>query len=225
MPLYVRYNSGRHISDTGRQLADLLQEYVESLPSAVQEVALVGHSMGGLVAHSAAHYGRESSHGWLNHLGHIISIAAPHDGAPLEKFGNLATTILGAIDTPGTRIPAEVIDARSAGIKDLRHGYVVEEDWRDADPDALLQDGRTHAHWVEGVRYHRVVATLTEDPAHPMGRLFGDTMVRPGSAAASNPVHTMGDEPGEVAVVGGISHVGLANHPRVYEHLRAWLRD
>ncbi len=181
--------------------------------------------MGGLVAHSAAHYGREAGHSWLPRLRHVVSIAAPHDGAPLEKLGNLATTILGSFDTPGTRIPAEVIDARSAGIKDLGHGYVVEEDWRDADPDQLLTDGRTHRHWVDGVRYHRVVATLTEDPAHPMGRLVGDAMVRPSSAAASNLVHAMGQEPGELATVGGISHIGLANHPRIYQHIKAWLSD
>ena len=225
VPVYVRYNSGLHISHNGRQLADLLQALVGALPTPPQEIAFVGHSMGGLVAYSAAHYGRQCKHGWLTHLRHVVSIAAPHDGAPLEKLGNLATSVLGAFDTPGTRIPAEVGDARSAGIKDLRHGYVVDEAWQGRDPDALVGDGRTHSHWIDGVRYHRIVATVSEDPAHPMGQLVGDTMVRPQSAAATNPVHALGNHPGEVAVIGGISHVGLANHPQVYKHLRRWLAE
>jgi hypothetical protein len=141
----------------------------------------------------------------------------------LEKIGNIATYLLGAIDTPGTRIPAEMIDARSAGIKDLRHGYIVEEDWYGNDPDLPLNDTRTHAQWVAGVHYHRIVSTLTNDPAHPIGRVVGDALVRPKSAAAAHPKHGAKNSMGDVVEMGGISHIGLANHPRVYEQLRAWL--
>src|SRR3954471_11448689 len=56
-PLYLRYNTGLHISDNGRRLARLLEETVESWPVPVEEIVLVGHSMGGLVARSACHYG------------------------------------------------------------------------------------------------------------------------------------------------------------------------
>lgn len=223
VPIYVRYNTGKHISDNGRDLADLLQSLVAASPDAPRDLVLVGHSMGGLVAHSGAHYGREAGHDWIKDLRQVVSIAAPHDGAPLEKISNLATTLLGAIDTPGTRIPAEIIDARSAGIKDLRHGYIVEEDWQGQDPDRPLNDTRTHARWVDGVSYHRIVATLTQDPAHPMGRIIGDVLVRRASAAASNPAHGAERHHGEVVELGGISHIGLANHPLVYNQLRTWL--
>ena len=225
VPVYVRYNGGLHISDNGRRLADLLESLVEALPAGVDQIALVGHSMGGLVAHSAAHYGRAGGHGWLDSLRHVVTLAAPHDGAPLEKLGHLAATLLGSVDLPGTRIPADVIDARSAGIQDLRHGYIVEEDWRHDEGDPPAGGGRTHAPWVDGVRYHRIVATVTADPQHPLGRLVGDTMVRPASAAASRSAGGPDDHPGEVAVVGGISHIALANHPAVYAYLRVWLRE
>src|SRR5687768_15734678 len=49
-PLDVRYNTGRHISHNGRSLADLLEEVVAAWPVEVERIALVGHSMGGLVA-------------------------------------------------------------------------------------------------------------------------------------------------------------------------------
>ena len=56
-PVYARYNTGRHISDNGRALAAALEALVEDWPVPVEELVLVGHSMGGLVARSACHYG------------------------------------------------------------------------------------------------------------------------------------------------------------------------
>ena len=56
-PLYVRYNTGRHISTNGRELASMLRTLVAEWPVRVREIALIGHSMGGLVVRSACHYG------------------------------------------------------------------------------------------------------------------------------------------------------------------------
>jgi triacylglycerol lipase len=60
-PVYVRYNTGRHISTNGRELAASLQRLVRGWPVRVREIDLVGHSMGGLVIRSACHYGRASA--------------------------------------------------------------------------------------------------------------------------------------------------------------------
>src|SRR4051794_27770576 len=54
-PVYVRYNTGLHISANGRQLSELLDGLVAEWPVPVEEIALVGHSMGGLVSRSACH--------------------------------------------------------------------------------------------------------------------------------------------------------------------------
>ena len=59
--LYVRYNSGLHISENGRALSQLLSALVEAHPTAVGELVLVGHSMGGLIIRSAGYYGSVSS--------------------------------------------------------------------------------------------------------------------------------------------------------------------
>ena len=55
-PLYLRYNSGLHISENGRALSQLLTELVETYPAAIGELVLVGHSMGGLLIRSAGYY-------------------------------------------------------------------------------------------------------------------------------------------------------------------------
>jgi pimeloyl-ACP methyl ester carboxylesterase len=54
--LYVRYNTGLHISENGRALSQLLTELLATYPDAVGELMLVGHSMGGLVVRSAGYY-------------------------------------------------------------------------------------------------------------------------------------------------------------------------
>ena len=51
--LYLRYNTGLHISENGRELARLLQELIDTYPDALGELVLVGHSMGGLIIRSA----------------------------------------------------------------------------------------------------------------------------------------------------------------------------
>ncbi|MDT0496259.1 hypothetical protein RM530_02610, partial [Algiphilus sp. W345] len=47
--LYLRYNSGRHVSENGRELARLLEVLVAQWPSPLREIDLIGHSMGGLL--------------------------------------------------------------------------------------------------------------------------------------------------------------------------------
>jgi Alpha/beta hydrolase family len=65
-PVYVRYNTGLHVSENGRQLARLLEDVIASWPVGVEELVLVGHSMGGLVARSACHYGEKAGLRWTD---------------------------------------------------------------------------------------------------------------------------------------------------------------
>ncbi|WP_210518551.1 esterase/lipase family protein [Hymenobacter terricola] len=54
--LYLRFNSGLHLSENGRELSRLLTELVNTYPDAIGELVLVGHSMGGLIIRSAGYY-------------------------------------------------------------------------------------------------------------------------------------------------------------------------
>src|SRR5262249_20248911 len=78
--LYVRYNTGLHISENGAALDALLS----SLPD-FDELAIVGHSMGGLVARSACHQGAQRGAEWASRVRHVISLGTPHMGAPLAQ--------------------------------------------------------------------------------------------------------------------------------------------
>jgi pimeloyl-ACP methyl ester carboxylesterase len=78
----VRYNSGRHISENGADLADLLDELVTAWPRPIRRPALVGHSMGGLVARSALHQAFEQGRAWPHQTRHLVCLGTPHTGDP-----------------------------------------------------------------------------------------------------------------------------------------------
>ena len=82
---HVRYNTGLHVSENGRGLARLLDEMVEEWPCQLEELVLIGHSMGGLVARSACHYGAS----WTDRVRHVFCLGSPHLGADLEKGANV----------------------------------------------------------------------------------------------------------------------------------------
>ena len=49
-PVYLRYNSGQHVSVNARAFAAALEQLLARWPVPVQRLVLLGHSMGGLVA-------------------------------------------------------------------------------------------------------------------------------------------------------------------------------
>src|SRR5207302_9016336 len=53
-PVYLRYNTGRHISTNGRELDRLLTDLVDTWPTPINRLTVIGHSMGGLVIRPAA---------------------------------------------------------------------------------------------------------------------------------------------------------------------------
>lgn len=221
-PLYVRYNTGLRISANGQRLTRLLADIVEEWPVAVDEIVLVGHSMGGLVVRSACHYGEHFEEPWVADVRHVFCLASPHLGAPLEKAANVAGWALGHL--PETRPLARILNGRSEGIKDLRFGYLVEEDWQDTDPDALLENNRHDIPFLPTATYYYVSATLSRDPRHPLGHLVGDLLVRFPSATGRGakgeriPFHI---DNGHHA--GGLTHFHVLNDPDIYRQLHAWL--
>ena len=103
-PVFIRFNTGRHISENGASLAALLDEVVASWPVEVEQIALIGHSMGGLVARSACHHGGD----WTALVRHTVSLGTPHSGAPLEQAVHAMSAALArrARDAPVLALPA-----------------------------------------------------------------------------------------------------------------------
>lgn len=220
-PVYVRYNSGRHVSDSGRDLGGLLAALAAAWPVPADEILLVGHSMGGLVIRSACHYGREASAAWVDHVRHVFYLGSPHLGAPLARAAGLASWALGKV--PETR-PFAALAAGSASVKDLRHGYVLEDDWTGCDQDCCLRDHRGDVPLLAGANHYAISATVTAGPDNPLGALIGDLLVQPASAHGRR--GSRQHVPFRVELsrgLGGIHHFDLLNHPDVWRAIRSLL--
>jgi pimeloyl-ACP methyl ester carboxylesterase len=220
-PVYVRYNSGRHISENGRSLSELMEELVAAWPVEVDQIALVGHSMGGLVARSACCHASEADADWTRLVTHSVSLGSPHMGAPLEQAVHVLSAGLAAL--PETRPFANFLRRRSGGIRDLRQGSLVDEDWRDRDPDALRGAACAEVPLLDGATHCFVSATVTRSDRHPLGRLLGDTLVLAPSASGRSRARRIPFEEEYGMHLGGASHFALLYHPAVYEKLRDWL--
>ena len=220
-PVYVRYNTGLHISDNGRGLAELIDATLACWPVPVTDIHLVGHSMGGLVARSACHAGDQEEMAWTRLTRHVVCLGSPHLGAPLERGVNALSWALARI--PETSGLARLINRRSRGVKDLRFGALAEADWRDADPDEFLRDRCTEVPFLPGAAYSFVGATVTRSPHSPLARLVGDTLVQWSSASGRGRRRVIPFDEERGAHFGGMHHLQLLNSPRVYRVLRDWL--
>jgi pimeloyl-ACP methyl ester carboxylesterase len=231
--VHLRYNTGLRIAENGRQLDALLDALVASWPVPVERVALVGHSMGGLVIRSACHVGLERGAAWVDRVRHAVYLGSPHLGAPLARTVKAAGALLRRL--PETRPLGTVLHQLSDGIDDLRHGALVDHDVIAADPPvAEATAAEQRREWLdprdvpllEGCRHHAVSATLAPRSGTVLDRLVGDLLVQTTSATGTGHRRRRVDFVAEEGLsVGGAHHLSLLNHPAVYDQLRAWLDE
>ena len=156
------------------------------------------------------------------HVRKVVSLGSPHLGAPLEQTVHVASYAANLL--PETRMFSTFLRRRSSGIRDLRQGSLVDEDWRDRDPEALRAAACEEVPLLEGATHCFVSATVTRSPRHPVGRVVGDTLVLQPSASGRSRTRKLGFEDEHGLHIGATNHIALLNHPAVYEKLREWLR-
>jgi hypothetical protein len=222
-PVYLHYNSGLHVSTNGRAFCELLEALVAQWPVPLEGLAIVGHSMGGLVARSAHHYGTIAGHGWARQLRKLVFLGTPHHGAPLERGGNWVDVILDA--SPYTAPFARLGKIRSAGITDLRYGNLLDADWEGRDRFARSDHRPRSVPLPDGVQCYTIAATTGKDVRDLSDRLLGDGLVPLGSALGRH------DDPGRSLafpdsgqwIACGTNHLDLLSRPEVYARIREWL--
>lgn len=202
-PVYVRANTGLPIAESGVALSSLLARLVDAWPGGVRRIALVGHSMGGLIVRAACAVSAPEDRDWTRHVSDVVLLGAPHLGSPVER--TIARGVKAFHRVPELSPFARIFDQRSVGVLDLHDGPADEV-----------------AH-VPHARYHLVAATLTRSPRHPLAATIGDLLVPYRSAVGVLP---NGEEifPGaSVLHVPDADHFDLLNHDDVYAAMRAWL--
>ena len=220
-PVFVRYNSGRRIFDSGARLSALLAGLVDAWPVPVGEIVLIGHSMGGLVARSACHHADENGESWVRLTSSLFGLGAPHLGAPLERVVNVAAWTLRKI--PETKGFATLLNGRSVGVKDLRFGSLLEGDWNDVDPDGFLTGRAEAVPFLDHIDYFFIGATVTRNPRHPLGLVVGDLLVQYNSASATQRRSRSSFPIDNRHHIGGITHFDLLTHQDVFAQLERWL--
>jgi pimeloyl-ACP methyl ester carboxylesterase len=186
-------------------LSALLTRLVDAWPRPVRRIALVGHSMGGLIVRAACAVSTPDDRDWTRHVTDAVLLGAPHLGSPVER--TIARGVRTFHRVPELSPFARIFDQRSVGVLDLHDGP---------------SDEIAH---VPHARYHLVAATLTRSPRHPLASTVGDLLVPYRSAAGLLP---NGEEifPGaDVLHVPGADHFDLLNHDDVYAAMRTWLAD
>ena len=222
-PVYLRYNSGLHVSINGHALANQLERLIDQWPQPVERLVLLCHSMGGLLARSAVHYATQAGHRWPSRLGDMVFLGTPHHGAPLERAGNWVDILLGA--TPYAAPFARLGKVRSAAITDLRHGNLLDEDWVGRDRFVRGADRRQPLPLPTGVRCYAVAASTGQQTGDLKDRLLGDGLVPLDSALGRHrdPRRCLAFTEERQWVGYGINHLDLLCHAEVYAQLRRWL--
>jgi triacylglycerol lipase len=218
-PLYVRYNSGLAIADSGAALARLLGTLVTEYPVPIEELVLLGFSMGGLVIRAACHHASAARSAWLALVRRAIYVGTPHLGAPYERFGRVVAKVLGAVNNPYTQLIAEIANLRSAGLQDLGDADLRHED-RASRSTVRLRDWRHPVPLLPAMDHYLVAGAVSREPV--LAALFGDSVVPVRSAMHHDPDADEALPPGHVKLVSGVAHMGLAHDPDVYLHIRAW---
>lgn len=200
-PVYLRYNTGLPISVNGASLSTLLSSLVKAHGPHLEELLLIGHSMGGLVIRSACHVATVQHHPWLPLVRKVIYVGTPHRGAPMERAGKLLASLLQQFDDPYVQLVAQVGELRSQGIKDL------------GDPQHPVP-------LLPSIQHYLIAGCLSPEPW--LALLFGDGVVplssatdglcvRPGSSSLP---------PSHVRIFDRLGHMELSHHPQVYEAIR-----
>jgi hypothetical protein len=222
-PVYVLYNSGRNVSINGRQLSDQLGALLEAWPVPVESITFIGFSMGGLLTRSAIHIAEEEGHDWLSRVDKAVYVGTPHHGATLERGGYWLQKSL--TWSPYTAPLAALGRIRSAGITDLRHGNVRDEDWQQHDEHEDNVDARRPTPLVDGIKHYAIAATLSKRSGQRKGRLLGDGLVHPSSATGRHrdPALHLNFFEENTKIFYDLGHLAMLSDQRVMQQLLDWL--
>ena len=200
-PVHLRINTGLAVAENGVAVTALVQDLVDAWPVPVRQVALVGHSMGGLVLHAACAVATKAEQPWSERVSDVITLGTPHFGADLARVVRSGAGVLALV--PEVAAFGRILEQRSPGIRDLERGL----------PDVAA---------LPGARYRLVSASLgAEDGV--VGKVLGDLLVRPGSAAADDRRFLRLFPGADLLHVHQADHFSLLNHPEVHDALRRWL--
>lgn len=221
--VYLNYNSGKHISSNGQNLNDSLEELIKNWPVPVEELTIVAHSMGGLIARSALYYAQQAEKNWIKYLKKMVFLGTPHHGSHVERTGNYLDIILEAI--PYAKPFAKLGKIRSAGVTDLRYGNLVDEDWQNKNRFELKNDQRQHIPLPEQIEFYAVAAVNKKENSTKSTKSLGDNLVDIKSALGQHKTSnkTLLFKKNNIWIGYENNHLDLLSNPKITAILKRWL--
>jgi pimeloyl-ACP methyl ester carboxylesterase len=204
-PLFLRYNTGLPIAENGNALNTALSNLLEAYSQHIEQIILVGFSMGGLIARSAQSWARQNPNSlWLDRLEHAIYIGTPHEGAPLEKLTKHASALIARTPKTYFKVWGEQLNLRSEGVKNLGTQH--------SEHEALK--------FTDSCEHYFIAGSIWRSDQKVANWMFGDSLVRRESASPKDrPTHS------KTAYFEGIHHLRLAYSNTVWKQLRTWLAE
>ncbi|MGF1723802.1 alpha/beta hydrolase [Photobacterium nomapromontoriensis] len=232
-PIYLRYNTGNHISLNGEEFAFRLEKLFQAWPCEIKELVIIGHSMGGLVTRSACHYADVNQLSWLSTLRTFITLGTPHNGAPLARFASWFDDQV--LVTPQLKFLQKIGEIRSSGTKDLSLGFVLHQDWQQHDSQLHPETGKEPAPY--DVQFHQrprlpigtecyaVATCLGKNLQEANNRRLGDGLVPVNSALGESKKGYMALNYKESHkwIGAGINHLDLLSDPQVSAKVKQWV--
>lgn len=214
---HLRYNSGRAIWQNGEDLANWLEAANAAYPA--REIVLIGHSMGGLLMRSAFIHAQSQGHTWLSRVSKAVYLATPHLGAPMERLGNRANTLLG--HSPYTAPFMRLGNIRSAAIKDLRYGLITQAE-HGQNSDMGARDHRLAlAPLPDGIA-HLVVAGSINPAAEKSWLGDGLVPLYSGLGQHKKPSKTLVAADITRLCFDHVDHMGMLSDVRIWDAISDW---
>jgi len=213
--LYIRYNTGLHISENGRALSNLLEKFNKLYE--INELNLIGHSMGGLVIRSAGYYGDIQRQSWTEKLKTIFLIGVPNEGSYLAQMGFFVNHLFRKLDISDDDYIAKFMDARSNGIKDLSYAYLTDDDWLNKDAEDLEKHTVSKVRPIPGVQYFLIGGILGKKN-NILSSYFGDGLVG-STSALTDELNKGNSENIESVIFEQENHLSLLESKQVADYI------
>ena len=224
-PIYLNYNTGKHISQNGQQLSSMLDQLLSAWPVPIEELIIIGHSMGGLITRSAFHYANGNGHSWLSYVKRVVFLGSPHHGAPMEQIGNFVDKFFES--NPFIKPFARIGKIRSSGITDLRYNNLLDEDWKGQDRFNHPPDSTIPVPLPKNLTAFAIAATMAKETATIKYGVLGDGLVLVESALGqhANSQKILKFESSKTWIAYETNHIQLLSSKTVYDKMKFWLNE
>jgi len=146
---------------------------------------------------------------------------------PLSPIGELMEIYIHRIPALYLNLAANILDMRSEGIRDLRHGYLLREEWEKEEEWGGLQSNKVPVPPLPGARYYAVAGSLSKETSETdPSPLSMDGMISAASAANIGKDDELRFlENNRYRQLPGVNHFVMPFSREVYAVLSEWLAE